>query len=252
MRPIVAALTGLLMSFGLFAAGVFLALTAIVGDQQHAPTAGQDVVGLWTVFPTKVDPAAQDLERLPSSQFVPPPALLASAQAEPVVDPVTTASLVDEGAIGGAAGGEVATAHLEWCAARYRSYRPEDNSYTSYAGYQKPCVSPYLSELVASGGRGAVAALARLAEGGTVRSPIAAEDEGVQGGAGGQVVLASADLPILQLTSDSEPAAARFAPEASFAGASDRVLSCSSRYRSYRPEDNSYQPFGGGPRRQCR
>jgi hypothetical protein len=26
---------------------------------------------------------------------------------------------------------------------------------------------------------------------------------------------------------------------------------CSERYRSYDPSDNSYQPFGGGPRRQC-
>jgi hypothetical protein len=26
---------------------------------------------------------------------------------------------------------------------------------------------------------------------------------------------------------------------------------CFSRYRSYRAEDNTYQPFSGGPRRQC-
>lgn len=26
---------------------------------------------------------------------------------------------------------------------------------------------------------------------------------------------------------------------------------CEQRYRSYRPQDNSYQPFAGGPRRQC-
>lgn len=31
----------------------------------------------------------------------------------------------------------------------------------------------------------------------------------------------------------------------------EHVRSCLSRYRSYRPEDNSYQPFNGGPRRQC-
>ena len=31
----------------------------------------------------------------------------------------------------------------------------------------------------------------------------------------------------------------------------DHVESCFSRYRSYRPEDNSYQPYSGGPRRQC-
>ncbi|MCT7377312.1 BA14K family protein [Chelativorans salis] len=32
----------------------------------------------------------------------------------------------------------------------------------------------------------------------------------------------------------------------------EHVQDCLSRYRSYRSEDNSYQPYGGGPRRQCR
>lgn len=31
----------------------------------------------------------------------------------------------------------------------------------------------------------------------------------------------------------------------------EHVQSCLERYRSYRPEDNTYQPYGGGPRRQC-
>lgn len=31
----------------------------------------------------------------------------------------------------------------------------------------------------------------------------------------------------------------------------EHVQSCFARYRSYRPEDNTYQPYGGGPRRQC-
>ncbi|MGV1832693.1 BA14K family protein [Agrobacterium vitis] len=30
-----------------------------------------------------------------------------------------------------------------------------------------------------------------------------------------------------------------------------RVAWCSDRYSSYRIEDNTYQPFGGGPRRAC-
>jgi hypothetical protein len=33
---------------------------------------------------------------------------------------------------------------------------------------------------------------------------------------------------------------------------SEHVAYCFSRYRSYRPQDNSYQPYGGGQRRQCR
>ena len=32
---------------------------------------------------------------------------------------------------------------------------------------------------------------------------------------------------------------------------SEHVQSCFDRYRSYRPEDNTYQPYGGGPRMQC-
>lgn len=32
---------------------------------------------------------------------------------------------------------------------------------------------------------------------------------------------------------------------------SDFIASCMSRYRSYRVEDNTYQPYGGGPRVQC-
>ncbi len=31
----------------------------------------------------------------------------------------------------------------------------------------------------------------------------------------------------------------------------DHISSCSRRYRSYRVADNTYQPFGGGPRRHC-
>lgn len=32
---------------------------------------------------------------------------------------------------------------------------------------------------------------------------------------------------------------------------SEHIQSCFDRYRSYRPEDNTYQPYGGGPRMQC-
>jgi hypothetical protein len=32
---------------------------------------------------------------------------------------------------------------------------------------------------------------------------------------------------------------------------SEHVQACFERYRSYWPEDNTYQPYGGGPRQQC-
>ncbi|TIO00549.1 MAG: BA14K family protein, partial [Mesorhizobium sp.] len=38
---------------------------------------------------------------------------------------------------------QLPAAHLEWCAHRYRSYRPQENSYRSYSGEIRPCISPY-------------------------------------------------------------------------------------------------------------
>lgn len=109
-------------------------------------------------------------------------------------------------------------AHLEWCAQRYRSYRPRDNSYTPYGGGRAVCVSPY-SE---GSGEGGVSAPPARGDG-------YAEGEGelLQASAG------SADAGRYPAFGDAH------------------VAYCFSRYRSYDPADNSYQPYGGGPRRQC-
>lgn len=34
-------------------------------------------------------------------------------------------------------------AHIDWCYARYRSYRASDNTFQPYNGPRRPCVSPY-------------------------------------------------------------------------------------------------------------
>ncbi|MCK5746344.1 BA14K family protein [Oricola sp.] len=36
-----------------------------------------------------------------------------------------------------------ANAHYSWCFDKYKTYRMEDNSFMSYSGYRKPCISPY-------------------------------------------------------------------------------------------------------------
>ncbi|WP_310416837.1 BA14K family protein [Mycoplana sp. BE70] len=36
-----------------------------------------------------------------------------------------------------------ASAHVEWCASRYRTYRAYDNTYVPQVGYRAKCVSPY-------------------------------------------------------------------------------------------------------------
>lgn len=35
------------------------------------------------------------------------------------------------------------SAHVAWCSNRYRSYSPYDNTWVSYSGYVRQCVSPY-------------------------------------------------------------------------------------------------------------
>jgi hypothetical protein len=35
------------------------------------------------------------------------------------------------------------SAHVEWCSDRYRSYRPSTNTWTSYSGRIRRCISPY-------------------------------------------------------------------------------------------------------------
>jgi hypothetical protein len=111
--------------------------------------------------------------------------------------------------------------HMAWCASRYRSYRESDNSYAPYSGGRRPCISPYLDGENA----GQFDSLKRSGDDSYVE---AAGDQS------DQVDYITAD--------DGQGLQMR----------SNHVEYCFSRYRSYRPEDNSYQPYGGGPRQQCR
>jgi hypothetical protein len=115
---------------------------------------------------------------------------------------------------------QLKVAHVEWCFDKYRSYRPETNSYTPYSGGQEPCVSPYLKGLATA----------------------AASQPQASPGPGGSVILAG------------DPSAAPADPgQGSVTYITyEHVQDCLRRYRSYRPEDNTYQPYGGGPREQCR
>ncbi len=107
---------------------------------------------------------------------------------------------------------ETIAAHLAWCSDRYRSYRAYDNSYTPYRGGRRECVSPYF--------------------GPTDPGDSFDRDQVTYRPSGGPLELVYAD-------------------HQSYVG-TDHVEYCFSRYRSYRSEDNTYQPYDGGPRRQCR
>lgn len=259
MKPFLAILTGFVASLGMFAVGLAFAGRLIYVDAVRQPAPGVDVADLWTAEPRKVDRARQHLERVPalvvdrSASSGTKPAdetRVAASAATPAiapapvdaapVDTVTTASVQETAGEGAredrlpfAESGEQPTpsdqlsiSHMEWCAIRYRSYRPEDNSYTSYDGGQQPCVSPY------------------------TRDPARQEAASTLGAA--PVVRAYPDAD--SYAGDPafpEEASVQYAADDSGYAGSDHASYCFSHYRSYRPEDNSYQPFGGGARRQC-
>lgn len=49
----------------------------------------------------------------------------------------------EEGASNGYALSQEEVSHIKWCAARYTSYHPTDNTYMARAGTRMQCRSPY-------------------------------------------------------------------------------------------------------------
>ncbi|PAQ09059.1 BA14K family protein [Mesorhizobium temperatum] len=221
MKALSAVLGGFVLTLAVFASGLAFAVWILSAEpvRQAAPTSS--VAELWPREPRKVNPASQHLERLPAAEvpreFPEIPVDRTSKPADaaaPAPEPTVTGSIkpaTDEQQA-------MPAAHVQWCASRYRSYRPGDDHYTSYSGEQRPCISPYL-------------------DAGPVEPAAQPPDDGAS------YVEATHTWPMDGDVPSDETAAAQLPP--------DHVDYCFSRYRSYRPEDNSYQPYSGGPRRQC-
>ena len=152
---------GLVVSLGMFVGGLAFATSLLTAEPKAQPGPSVDVADLWTAQPRKVDTAAQRYERIPALQIPSDPNPSAEAQiaatvtlattdlASAPVDAIETASVQTAASEdrGRPASEQLPTAHVEWCANKYRSYRPEDNSYTPYSGGRRPCVSPYSNDV---------------------------------------------------------------------------------------------------------
>jgi hypothetical protein len=215
VKALSAVLGGFMLTLAVFASGLAFAVWILAAEpvRQAAPTSS--VAELWPREPRKVDPASQRLERLPARRVdrtsKPADAAASAPTVTGSIQPSADERQADEQQM-------VPAGHAEWCASHYRSYRPSDDHYTSYSGEQRPCISPYLNAGAAD----------RIAQ---------PPDDGAS------YVEASDTLPMDGYVPSQEAGAAWLPP--------DHVQYCFSRYRSYRPEDNSYQPYSGGPRRQC-
>ncbi|MCT7377154.1 BA14K family protein [Chelativorans salis] len=217
MKPLLAIIAGFLVSSAVFISGAAVATYLIMAEPVRKPDASQEVTDLQGQKPGAANAAIRMVRPVSpgGDQDIPDPesetqetltdARTSSSAPVEEIDVISTSSIGAPNDADNDQSSEsqetLSAAHIEWCSDRYRSYRPETNSYTPDGGGTRPCISPYATS------------------GTSVSSN------------SGQQRYATNDGIILS-------------PE--------HVQDCLRRYRSYRPEDNSYQPYGGGPRRQCR
>lgn len=253
MKPILLLLGSLVLLVLVFLSGVIITANVIAKPEPHK-FANMDTPDLWTSKPKAVGTAGRDYKRLPTA--TPPASVAADTPETPAVQQAAAGVAVDNTVTGSinpqqpAAAPQpqailpqtqeerkamVDPAQADWCFARYRSYRIEDNSYQPFrGGPRRQCRAP------GAAATGTVAAapvpdqpqasqmqdeLQPLPETPAARANQRADD-GAAGYAQSQAI--DADIP---------------------AGSHEEW--CLARYRSYQAEDNSYQPFAGGPRRQC-
>lgn len=203
MKPLLAVICGFLISSAVFISGAAIATYLIVAEPVPKLDASQEMAD--RQFAASAQSAGPEIRRIPIPGHINPgyaedATRASTTPADQEIDATRTGSIhVPPQAETTPPANTVA--HLKWCSANYRSYRPETNNYTAYSGEVRPCVSPFSST--------------------------------------GQAISGN---PEEQLQAASEGNAL----------SAEHIRDCFSRYRSYRPQDNTYQPYGGGPRRQCR
>jgi hypothetical protein len=234
VKALLGILAGLVVSLGMFAGGLAAAIYFLAIEPPRELNTTADVGELWSAQPRRVKTTAQALERVPDATVSPQPGPSAAIreagkQSESALEPrsidaITTGAVPDVGVRDRKQqkpAPAMSEAHLKWCASRYRSYRPSDNSYTPYSGGRRQCVSPYQRNTA------------------TAATPTAPPLDGSEYAENDED---PSFFPLEYVSTDAQEGT-------DFT--SQHVRYCFSRYRSYRPEDNTYQPYGGGPRKEC-
>ncbi len=248
MKTIAGLIAGLLLSIATFVGGVATSTVYFdSGKEQRAKSL--ETAALWTSEPVKVDRKDQAFQRLPArpvpeepkvaginkaavggtpqNAAVPQDSQATADDPQMLVDPTTTSSIDPaKSATEPKPRTQQTTAHIEWCSRHYRSYRADNNTYKPYGGGRRQCESPYSS---------------------TTTAELQPDQADEYGNRPRQRALDNGDAEESQ--ADLQQAA--YANEEGDYLTSDHVQDCLRRYNSYRPEDNTYQPYDGGPRRQC-
>ncbi|WP_027165682.1 BA14K family protein [Mesorhizobium sp. WSM3224] len=271
MKALLGIVGGFVLTLAVFASGLAFATWLLAAKPVRQATPAIGVSELWTKDAQPVDPKKLELERIPARQATGAPAKAdETAKADtgtqttalatpPTAPPRQLRPLPDVSQPGQPAPdanaaqpsqqapvqqqqAQLPAAHLEWCANRYRSYRPEENSYRSYSGELRPCVSPYFDP----GGAASTDTRPNEQADQSEATDDQAEMEGYAMTPDGYATTYGG-LP--EEVSPDEQAPRDRLLGRQFSG--DHVDYCFSRYQSYNPQDNTYQPYDGGPRRQC-
>ncbi|CDZ27427.1 BA14K family protein [Neorhizobium galegae] len=246
MKPILLFLGSLVLLVLVFLSGVIITANVIAEPEPHK-FANINTPDLWTSKPKAVDAVNQDYQRLPSA--TPPASLAAETRETPAVQQTAAGEAVDNTVTAsvnpqqpasvpqpqGERKAMVDPAQADWCFARYRSYRIEDNSYQPLSGGpRRQCQAP-----------GAAATETVAA------APMRDEPQAPQIQDELQPLPESPAARVDQRADEGTAGYAQSQAVNTGAPAGSHEEWCFARYRSYQAEDNSYQPFAGGPRRQC-
>jgi len=261
VKPVLMLLASLVLVVMVFLSGVIITANVIAEPEPHR-FANLDTPDLWTSKPKPVDASKQTYERIEPA--LPAATDTASAatdndaaaiqnasapannnQMPNAIDATTTASVQPDMDVANTADmlpieeqqqPMISSAQAQWCYARYRSYRVEDNTYQPYGGGpRRQCKAP--GSVATSVANDNVAAVSNQRS--QQRQSVApAQEEYVRD-------------PDIDIGYD-EPVDNQQPQYADSATVGAHLEWCFNRYRSYRVEDNSYQPSGGGPRRECR
>lgn len=142
MKAIATMIFGIASAVGTCVAGAGIA-SYVVAQPEHGSLRKDLKPDLWTIEPTRVIQSRQHYERLPPSLSTYAQQELQSGSSrantsiglpqKPLLQPQAIAST------------SIAL-HQEWCRTKFRSYDAATDSYRSFGGDRRPCVSPTAEE----------------------------------------------------------------------------------------------------------
>jgi hypothetical protein len=219
MKPVIKLLSASALAAGMVIGGVVLASAALAPEEDPHRFTGLDIKDLWTMEPVRIDRTAQNLERLPPRY----------ASHVVMVEPDAQATDRSVETAAAERGSEVADIDILVTAAI-------DEPTSGFGADTLPpehfpwCEARYRSYDPVRNTYRSFSGETRPCDSPYQVEVMAELDEG--------------DAQVMTVSAGGNNPGAGMENEG-------HVMACMERYRSYRSSDNTYQPYGGGPRQPC-